>query len=242
MWVFTAENPPRLTEIAVSVDGAADLANQDDVYLYEEIDFSVAVQLPSQRPAPSPQHVLKVRDLLENRFNSGWFRDTANLVSPQACYLLNPGFTEIEITDIDARTVADEKPRGALWTSSLLPDSTPTWQTHEREEFARLSRTLYHLHFDPQQVSVYTIDSFADFQTLLLNFAQHNTNGRATVRWGDVAKQFDAVHLTARGLVDADGVQFQTPYGLAELRGWGSESTAWLRTVSGTRLKLATYF
>lgn len=242
MWTFTAENPPRVTEIAASVTDVADLAVQDDGYLYEEIDFAVAVQLPSQRPTPSPPHVLEIRSLLESRFNSGWFARSAILTFPQACYSTGPEVPEIKITNTRARTIVDEKPHGALWTSSFLPDGTPTWQTREREEFAELARSLYCLRCDPHRIAVYTIDSLADFRRLLLKFPQRNPNGRATVRWGDAAQHFDAIHLTARGLVDADGVQFQTPYGLAEFRGWGSESTAWLTTISGGTLTLANVF
>jgi hypothetical protein len=49
------------------------------------------------------------------------------------------------------------------------------------------------------------------------------------VRWDAVARHFNAVHLTARGLVTAHDVAVTTPHGEAKLFGWDSESTAWLR-------------
>ncbi|MGI8310979.1 hypothetical protein [Saccharopolyspora hattusasensis] len=241
MWTFTAKNPPRVAEIATSIADDTDLlVNQDDTYLYEEIDFAVAVQLPSQRPKPRESHLLRVRSLLEIRFNSGWFSKTAKLTFPQACYTIGPNLPEIHVRNIQARSVAEEKPQGALWTSSFLPNGAPAWQAREREEFAELGRSLYRLQCDAQTISVYTIDSFVDFQRLLLKFPQSNPSGRATVRWRDVAERFDAVHLTARGLVDLDGIEFETPYGVAAFRGWGSESTAWLRGIPSGKLSLVT--
>jgi hypothetical protein len=61
-------------------------------------------------------------------------------------------------------------------------------------------------------------------------------DGRALVDWLAAAADLDAVRLTAAGLVFAQNVRVPTRYGLAQLRGWDAESTAWLNRPSALRI------
>lgn len=153
----------------------------------------------------------------------------ARLPSPQARYTDDPVVREITVADPPPGLTTVEKPTWALWTASFLPDGTSAW---ERKEYPRLSggeRHLCSMSFDESEVTVYTIDSVRDFRELVSTYPDPQEDGRVRVRWEAVAKDFDAVHLTARGLVTAHDVEVRTPAGLGKLWAWDTESTAWLR-------------
>ena len=61
-------------------------------------------------------------------------------------------------------------------------------------------------------------------------------DGRALVDWLAAAADLDAVHLTAAGVAFAQNVRVSTPYGMAQLRGWDAESTAWLNRPPALRI------
>lgn len=55
--------------------------------------------------------------------------------------------------------------------------------------------------------------------------------------WAEVARKFDAVHVTLPAIVAAQGFHFKTPGGLIPPEFWDVESTLWLRwRFSGARL------
>ncbi|MCT2980769.1 hypothetical protein, partial [Propionibacterium freudenreichii] len=49
------------------------------------------------------------------------------------------------------------------------------------------------------------------------------------VNWADVAKEYDAVHVTPRGYLLSAWAPIATEYGLTTLAGWGPDLTCWLR-------------
>jgi hypothetical protein len=87
---------------------------------------------------------------------------------------------------------------------------------------------------DTGSSAIYRISSPTDFSRLLASYPRKG--GHAGVDWIAVAKDFDGVHLTARGLVMTQGVKVPAERGEAALEGWDCESTAWLRTPKGLRL------
>ncbi|GAA5133899.1 hypothetical protein [Pseudonocardia adelaidensis] len=95
-------------------DAVHDLDGIDDVDLYEEIVFAAG----HQHAAPD-FHERWVSDLddaealVRNRLDNGWF--AGHLVpTPQAWFSSSPEATN--------HLSIGEKPQGALWTASFLPD------------------------------------------------------------------------------------------------------------------------
>jgi hypothetical protein len=151
------------------------------------------------------------------------------LPSPQARYTDDPVVREIAIADPPPGPPMGEKPTWALWTGSFLPDGTCAWERCEYPRPGSGERLRYSLSFDESEVTAYTIDSLSDFRELVSTYFDPQDEGRVRVRWAAVAKDFDAVHLTARGLATAQDVEVRTPAGIGKLWGWDTESTAWLR-------------
>lgn len=148
--------------------------------------------------------------------------------SPQARFARHA--TPAAVTLVD-RPTPDDKPAGALWTSSFLPDGTSMWQWGEWAEFGR-DRPLFALTFDPAGVRLCTIGSAADYERLVNRYPRSIDN-HTQVDWIRAAEHFDAVHLTVSGLLTAQHVPVAAPHGTAMLTGWDAESTAWLRLPPG---------
>ncbi|GLY54794.1 hypothetical protein [Lentzea sp. NBRC 102530] len=148
--------------------------------------------------------------------------------SPQARYALDALPSAVTLSD---RPLPDDKPLGALWTSSFLPDGTSMWQWGEWGEFGH-DRPLFALTFDPAAVTPYAIGSPADYERLVNRYPRP-TNTYVQVDWRRAAADLDAVHLTVAGLLTAQHVPVTTRCGTAMLTGWDAESTAWLRLPPG---------
>jgi hypothetical protein len=159
------------------------------------------------------------------RMNSGWFAD-GRLGSPQAHYR-DPGSTlrAVNVTNGDPRSIIGQKPQGALWTSSHLPDGSNGWSIFEQGR----ARELVDVKFDPHRVCVHHLDDIQDYVALVTRYPR-TAEGNAHVDWVAAAADLDAVHLTARGLARIEGVVRDTPFGAACLAGWNAECTAWLRS------------
>ncbi|WP_199442036.1 hypothetical protein [Umezawaea beigongshangensis] len=165
-------------------------------------------------------------DAVLARLVRGWFTNPA-LRSPQAWFTDDPLIRPFRAGDGSLGSVLGEKPAHALWTSSFLPSGLSAWEWGERAEFGP-GRRLHALHFTEASAVVFTIDSARDHADLVTRYPRPAPGGLAHVAWSDVARDFHAVRLTARGLVLAEHVDVATPHGIARLRGWDSESTAWL--------------
>ena len=117
-----------------------------------------------------------------------------------------------------------------LWTSSLLPDGRSAWERVEASEFGHLDRGLRYFYFaDVDPEAVFHIRSIRDYVELVAAHPRRASGGRVLVDWCSAARGYTAVHLTAAGLARAQNYQVETELGIAELRGWDAESTAWLR-------------
>ncbi|GAA1924375.1 hypothetical protein GCM10009716_35810 [Streptomyces sodiiphilus] len=89
---------------------------------------------------------------------------------------------------------------------------------------------------DPKDANVFTISRASDFRDLCDRFGSADSQGPPTIDWPRVAETYHAVHLTFTGLILSQGVPVETRLGTMMLRGWDSESTAWLRLPPPSRL------
>ncbi len=204
----------------------ARLTDLTDDDLYRHIAFAVSLQHSGRdftaRPAPELDHIAAA---VLRRLATGSLGDPS-LRSPQARYAPDATPHEVQVADGSTSFTAPDKPIGALWTSSLLPDGTSMWQWGEWAEFGQ-TRLLSTVTFDPAGVRLFTIGSPFDYGQLVTRYP-YSSAGRARVCWSRAAEDLDAVHLTVTGLLTAHHVPVRTPHGTAILTGWDAESTAWL--------------
>ncbi|GAA0926839.1 hypothetical protein [Pseudonocardia zijingensis] len=217
-------------------DSVHELDLIDDVELYEEIVFAVGHQHSTpdfhERAAP---HLDDAEALVRERLGKGWFAERS-VPAPQAWYSATGRIGKLVLREETNDLPIGEKPAGALWTSSFLPDGRSAWAFGEASAYPELSRSLFTLHFDVQDVRRFQIATPEDYRELVMRYPRPMANGRALVDWLAAAADLDAVRLTAAGLVFAQGVRMQTTHGMAQLRGWDAESTAWLNRPPGLRI------
>ena len=152
------------------------------------------------------------------------------------------GFSESgQVGDLVLREVTNdlpigEKPAGALWTSSFLPDGRSAWALGAAGAYPDSSRSLFTIEFDQRAVRSFVIATAEDYRVLVMRYPRPMPDGRTLVDWLAAAADLDAVRLTAAGLVFAQSVRVRTPHGIAQLKGWDAESTAWLNRPPGLRV------
>ncbi|GAA1342154.1 hypothetical protein [Saccharothrix algeriensis] len=199
-----------------------------DEEFYWEVEHAVAGQFSTEQwePRDAPWALADAHRVLD-RLSSGWFGQD-RLLSPVARYV-DPSDPKIGAVEAaSGGRVNAEKPEKGVWTASLFPSGRTTWDRGEAR-FRHLGRVRCVVEFDDTRVRVHTIHSLQDFADLVLRFPVPAPDGRARVDWTAVARSYDAVHLTAKGLLTADRVPVPTDWGVAELWGWGSQSTVWFR-------------
>jgi hypothetical protein len=231
-----ARVPRAVAELCGEHTDAAGLRDVDDAELYEDLVHAVRVaSIPDRRPAPATD--LGCPDALLDRLGRGWFAGRGPR-SPQAHYSATGELPRVELRDPPPDTVSLwwRKPVGALWTSSFLPDGGSAWRYGEAAEFGDRRRRLFAMAFDPAAVVAYVIDGPADYVRLVERFPLRYADGTRGVRWRAVAEEFDAVRLTARGLLLTEDVPVHGHPPVAPLAGWNAESTAWLRVPAGTTI------
>ncbi|MDX3656412.1 hypothetical protein PV646_03745 [Streptomyces sp. ID05-26A] len=224
--VFNGVSSPVLLELCGFIGDEVLLDRLADEDLYRHITFAA-----SQRHSGRAFTARRVPELdaiaaaVMRRLSSGPLSATAPR-SPQSRFARSAVPSAVTLID---RPTQDDKPAGALWTSSFLPDGTSMWQWGEWAEFGR-DRPLHALAFDPTGVRLCAIGSPADYERLVNRYPRPAST---RVDWPRVAEDFDAVHLTVTGLLTAQHVPVATPHGPAMLTGWDAESTAWLRLPPG---------
>jgi hypothetical protein len=228
---------PVLIELVRLLDESMhDLDSVDDGDLYQWIVFAVAHQYSSidfhERPAPDLENA---EALLRDRLGRGWFGER-HLPTPQAWFSGDGLIGDIVLWTVTNQLVIGEKPAGALWTSSFLPDGRSAWAIGESTEFQDSARRLFAVDFDRAATRAFEVSTPEDYQRLVMRYPRPMPDGRALVDWISAAADLDAVRLTAAGLVLAHNVRVPTPYGVAQLRGWDAESTAWLNRPPGLRI------
>jgi hypothetical protein len=130
-----------------------------------------------------------------------------------------------------------DKPSGAFWTSSFLPDGESAWARSELSEFSAQRRPRKSFFFElGSHEEVFHIRSLADYQYLLREYPRRTTSGGAVIDWTQAREDLVAVHLTAAGLARVQCYRFEIEGAPARLTGWDAESTAWLRWPSSARV------
>jgi hypothetical protein len=209
------------------------LAELSDVELFEVIAAAAERVGPETGPDVDPRPVAAE---LEARLSAGWFAEPTP-TSAQAHFGAVGEHSRVALALPDHRgtRVIDDKPNGAWWTSSMLPDGTSCWsraeslvgtpETRAAGQFP--ARQEHWITVDVAAARIHRIERPVDFSVLL---EEYPLSGSVFPRvdWIAVAADFDAVHLTARGLVYTQDVPIGTSRGHSALRGWNCESTAWL--------------
>ncbi|MGH3587618.1 MAG: hypothetical protein ACRDQ0_14980 [Pseudonocardia sp.] len=217
-------------------DSVHDLDGIDDVELYEEIVFAAGHQHSTpdfhERSVPDLDGA---EELVRRRLGKGWFAGCA-VRTPQAWFSASGQIGGVVLHEVSNHLPIGEKPQGALWTASLLPDGRSAWALGEAGAYPESPRRLFALHFDPQVARTFAIAAPEHYHELVMRYPRPMPDGRALVDWVAAAVDFDAVRLTAAGLVFAQSVRVRTRYGVAQLQGWDAESTAWLNRPPGLRV------
>ncbi|WP_181784207.1 hypothetical protein [Pseudonocardia pini] len=172
---------------------------------------------------------------LDQILQQGWLKGDG-IDSPQAVYTESSAMRPICIRNPTSQLCGD-KPEGAFWTSSYLPDGSSAWARSEESEFSGRSRPLRDFTFEPiAPGGIYLIRNPKDYQELVAAHPRETGNGRLAVDWSQVASNYVAVRLTAAGLALAQHYRVAVPGGIAQLSGWDAESTAWLHLPRSARL------
>ncbi|MCP2164838.1 hypothetical protein [Goodfellowiella coeruleoviolacea] len=221
---------PVLVELCLLLKDCPErLDSLTDTDFYHQITFANSLQHSRAQFLPQAAPELdEVAVAVLDRLSRSEFADAS--LQPRQAWFSTSGTLPrvVVVSDVSSAFAPADKPVGALWTASFLPDGTSAWQRREWAEFGT-SRNLYAVTFDLAQAKIFTIDSLEDFEQLIHAYPRPAPDGRVLVRWTAVADDFDAVHLTARGLLTAHNIPLATPDGIATLAGWDAESTAWLR-------------
>lgn len=222
---------PVLLKVADSLQHwGVDPTERSDIDIYWEIVFAAAhrhstLDFHERRDG----RLESVAEKLNRRLSSGWLEE-CDLRSPQAVFAKSSSIQAIGIQNPRADGEFADKPEGALWTSSLLPDGRSAWERVEASEFSHLDRHLWYFYFSGVDVEdVFHIRTILDYVQLISAHPRRASGGRVLVDWRSAACSYSAVHLTAAGLARAQNFRVETALGIAELRGWDAESTAWLR-------------
>ncbi|NMH98764.1 hypothetical protein [Pseudonocardia acidicola] len=167
----------------------------------------------------------------------GWLRGDG-IDSPQAVFTESSSMRPICIEN-PASNLYGDKPEGAFWTSSYLPDGSSAWTRSEDSEFSGQNRPLRNFTFEPiAPDAVFLIRSLEDYQELVTTYPREIGNNQVAVDWPRAASDYVAVRLTAAGLALAHHYRVATPAGTAQLTGWDAESTAWLHLPRNARLSV----
>ncbi|WP_157355970.1 hypothetical protein [Saccharopolyspora erythraea] len=207
-----------------------------DVDLYAEIVFSgSALHDPNGPPDPGEQVEASVAGKVAQRLQRGWFT-MEGLPCPQARYSASLALPKFRLWDPEDWVGMASKPHAAFWTSSFLPDGTTAWDWAESKLAKWQQRKRY-------RSSTRTLPSYTrsirleDYLRLVHAFPVQTSDGRVNVDWRGVVGSLDAVHLSAGGLLYAEGVASEVQGAPTTLSGWEAESTAWLRIPAGAVLR-----
>lgn len=167
-----------------------------------------------------------LRDVISSRLRRGWFSKSWE-PSPQSRYSVerphcgahDPG---------SLKNGGVDKPVLAMWTSSFLPDGSSAWLPMEELTGPPGRRPLWMLSFADHHISVCNINSWNDYRELIERFPNLQFPGIVAIDWLAVSEVFDAVHLSACGLIETHGRVDYMEGRRFRLRGWDAECTAWL--------------
>lgn len=172
----------------------------------------------------------------------------AALRHPRRNTLDSPQTHEGTITELSLPRVRNRKrpgalPDGAFWTATPLHDGTSdTWSASGENLRGLKDPARYTVHFDPDVARIVRIDTAGDWAALIADHPLEYRGARVP-DWPSIAEEWDAVHLSALGLLCAHPRLSEVPYDRYEAGGyrhsqsgpwpgvgdWSTVSTAWLR-------------
>ena len=119
------------------------------------------------------------------------------------------------------------KPRGGLWTSTFTPNKEfcsawVKWCAYEMPDW--LSDNCYVL-WPRKTAKIYIIDRYKHLEALAELYGVIREKDIIFLNWENIAKFWDAVHVTENGVWSTNKL-----IGLS-LYGWDCESTIWFRNV-----------
>ncbi|WP_204081360.1 hypothetical protein [Mycobacterium riyadhense] len=185
-------------------------------------------------------------ELLE--FNTAGLAALSKLSTFESPQIHQGTVREFRAPSIDNRDDLSPLPRGAFWTSTPITDSEDSW-TASGENVDR-ERPRLEVHFDTTLVRVARVDSARDWAALIDSNAV-TARGCKYPDWPAIAESWDAVHLSAAGLLLAHPTISTTPFittdgsgyahsqagPYASVAAWSAVSTAWLREPPNLRFR-----
>ncbi|OBA74315.1 hypothetical protein A5641_28235 [Mycobacterium sp. 1554424.7] len=158
--------------------------------------------------------------------------------------------SELRAPSIRNRKPLSALPAGAFWTSTPITEDEDSWTLCG--ENLRREMPRWEVHFDVARVRVARIDSASDWADLI-DANTVTVGGCKYPDWPAIAESWDAVHLSAAGLLLAHPKISTTPFispdgsGLAHSQAglhasvgdWSAVSTAWLREPPGVQIRPA---
>jgi len=159
-------------------------------------------------------------------------------LSPQLwCSRKSQKFTRVRIKPIRNDISFPSKPLGGLWTSTFTPNDTLcsdwlSWCYTNMPEWLPESDSCCWVLFPSPNARIYEVDKEDDYISLFkLGYGYYNDFvNKWCIDWEKLSKDYDAFHLTERGLVECSSVFFESNYPeLCSLYGWDCESTLWFR-------------
>lgn len=214
--------PPLAAAVAQTClrDGV-DLNRLGDAELYRLIVHVNLTVMPEPARQP-PRAILRLLSQLSARLANGWF--AATVISPQSRF----GALSVPSNIATSFIGGADKPAGAVWTSSFLPDGSSAWAPVEEISGMGQPRHVIAVDVEIRPERVARIDSWTDYVRLTERYPCADEPEWALVDWQELAAHYDGVHLTARGLVATHGREETLPDGrLVGLRGWDAECSAW---------------
>ncbi|MEE6178207.1 hypothetical protein [Mycobacterium sp. 050134] len=165
----------------------------------------------------------------------------------------SPQIHQGTLTQLRAPQISNRKrlcalPDGAFWTSTPMADNEDSWLISG--ENLRRDSPRREVHFDTTRARVARIDSARDWIALITSHPI-TADGCQYPDWPAIAQSWDAVHLSAAGLLlahptisttplittDGSGLAHSEAGPYASVAHWSVVSTAWLNTPPSVQLK-----
>ncbi|OBI53939.1 hypothetical protein [Mycobacterium sp. E796] len=144
---------------------------------------------------------------------------------------------EVRAPRIGNRDPLSALPAGAFWTSTPITEDEDSWTLCG--ENLRREAPRWEVHFDVARVRVARVDSARDWAELI-DANTVTAGGCKYPDWPAIAECWDAVHLSAAGLLLAhpkiSTTRFGSHVGVGE---WSTVSTAWLREPPSVEIRPA---
>ncbi len=115
------------------------------------------------------------------------------------------------------------KPLGGIWTSTLSRGKSDWVRWCIESGMDHWVEDCINYVLFPRKCNVITISSLEDLEKLIARFPTKIMTGNDHICFETVAKYYDAIHLTSKGLREC---HLSYPY---DLYGWDCESTIWFR-------------